>query len=126
MLRLYIFHDFCSDKIRWFISVKYCLKIFRYFSSFLLTADTDPQALTDFLVTVSDDGFPVTFDQLSTSFPRCGQYTGYPLATHWGRVTCSPEPVRGRYVYVSTDNGLPLIMCEVRVLGGEWLIRRCG
>ena len=85
------------------------------------TADDYYQAhvLSDFLVTVSDTGFSVTYDQLSNSFGRCGQYSGYPPASQWGRVTCSPEPVRGRYVYVSID--IPshvLTLCEVRVFGG--------
>ena len=75
--------------------------------------------LKDFLVTVSNIGFPVTYDQLSSSFTRCGQYNGYPPGGQWGRVTCSPDPVRGRYVYVSTD--IPahrLTICEVRVYAG--------
>ena len=73
---------------------------------------------SDFLVTVSNTAFPVTYDQLS-SFTRCGQYSGYPAASQWGRVTCSPGPVRGRYVYVSIHNsGYYLIMCEVKVFGG--------
>ena len=76
--------------------------------------------LSDFLVTVSNTRFPVTYDQLS-SFTRCGQYSGYPAASQWGRVTCSPGPVRGRYVYVSIDNASHyLVMCEVKVFGGMY------
>ena len=46
--------------------------------------------LTDFLVTVSDAAFPVTYDQLSSPFIWCGQYSRYPPVSLWGRVTCSP------------------------------------
>ena len=75
--------------------------------------------LTDFLVTVSNTAFPVTYDQLS-SFTRCGQFSGYPPASQWGRVTCLPEPVRGRYVYVSIDDITHcLVLCEVMVFGGK-------
>ena len=90
-----------------------------YFST---TADSNRAFfLEDFLVTVSNTGFPVTYDHLSSVFTRCGQYSGYPAGSQWGRVTCSPEPIRGRYVYVSIDNpagGRSLVMCEVRVFGG--------
>ena len=77
--------------------------------------------LSDFLATVSNTGFFVTYDQLASSFRRCGQCNGYPLASQWGRVMCSPEPLRGRYVYASID--IPshvLTLCEVRVFGGLW------
>ena len=81
------------------------------------------QFLADFLVTVSNTGFPVTYEQQSSSFTRCGQYIGYPPAGEWGRVTCSPEPVRGRYVYVSIDDPTHwLTLCEVRVFGGMYRV----
>ena len=46
-------------------------------------------------------GFPGTYEQLFSSFIRCGQYSGYLPTGQWGCVKCSPEPVHGRYTQYS-------------------------
>ena len=54
-------------------------------------------------------------------FTKCGQQVGDPPP---GTVTyvCSPETIRGRYVYIYSpnENLYELIICEVEVAGGEY------
>ena len=52
------------------------------------------------------------------SFVRCGQYNGYPdVPTLMGRVTCSPGPIRGQFVYVSLTSVSQMTFCEAKVYG---------
>ena len=94
---------------------------------FLTDFPTAHIQLANLVVTVSNAGFPVTYDQLSSSFTICGQYRGQPPRAKWARVTCSPGPVRGRYAYVSLeDQTQHLMICEVRVFGGKLKIHEVG
>ena len=65
--------------------------------------------------------YPVTYDQLKqTTFSTCGQHDGRVPPAEFGRVTCSPNPARGRYVYISLPDANLLVLCEVRVFGGKF------
>ena len=80
---------------------------------------------TNFSATVSNEAYPVSYDQLKqTTFSTCGQHDGRVPPALFGRVTCSPNPIRGRYVYITLPDTSPLVLCEVRVLGGEFGISR--
>ena len=75
----------------------------------------------DFEVVVSNISSPVTDILTSPGFKRCGQHPGVPVPGEIVKVTCSPGPIRGRYVYISNpDATFPLVLCEVRVYGGAW------
>ena len=75
----------------------------------------------NFSVTVSNEAYPVTYDQLKqTTFSTCGQHDGRVPPAEFGRVTCSPNPARGRYVYISLPDANLLVLCEVRVCGGKF------
>ena len=77
------------------------------------------QDLSDFIITISNISYPVQASQFSDpSFVRCGQYVGYPhLPTLMGRVTCSPGPIWGRFVYVSKPQVSGMSFCEAKVYG---------
>ena len=52
----------------------------------------------------------------------CGQYPGTPPVGQISRVTCQPQPITTRYVYIQVDRSAnPTIMelCEVWVYGSK-------
>ena len=78
-------------------------------------------SLDSFEVTISNHSFPVTRNDFvdTAKFAPCGQYSGYPAARAWGQVTCSPGPVRGRFVFISSPHkSVILTICELKVFAG--------
>ena len=72
--------------------------------------------LADFIVTVSNTSFPVSAAQLvPPEFVRCGQFPGSPGVGGTGTVTCSPQAINGRFVFISLPQPRSLMMCEVEV-----------
>ena len=77
--------------------------------------------LDAFEVTISNHSFPVARNDMTDTalFVPCGQYSGYPAASAWGRVTCSPGPIRGRFVFISSPRkSVILTICELKVFAG--------
>ena len=81
----------------------------------------DSERLANFTVTVSDQKWPVTIDQLNNpKFTRCGQYDGVPPGYVRVMVTCFPAGILGRYVYIHSPNIQRIMtICEVEVGGGK-------
>ena len=80
------------------------------------------ERLANFSVTISDQRWPVTQDQMDgPKFTKCGQYLGIPPAAATVTVNCTPPGVLGRYVYISTTHkDWMLIICEAEVAGSEF------
>ena len=81
----------------------------------------DSDRLENFTVTVSDQRWPVTIDQLnSPQFTRCGQYHGVPPSRATVTVTCNPEGILGRYLYIYSPNKEQILtICEAVIVGSE-------
>ena len=84
---------------------------------------TDSDRLANFTVTVSDQPWPVTIDQLnSPQFTRCGQYRGTPPGAATVTIACSRKDTKGRYVYIHSPNDERILsLCEAVVVGSELL-----
>ena len=82
------------------------------------------ERLANFKVVISNVSLMVTSSQLlGSDFITCGQYTSYPPGGATGRVTCSPGPIRGRFVHITLPQPESLTLCEVMVLSpeGTWM-----
>ena len=88
LLQLCMWASWFSQKIRMIL-----LKLCWWFHVYL-------DRLANFVVTVSDQRWPITQGQLGgPEFYRCGQYHGTPPAGATVSVTCSAGGILGRYVY---------------------------
>ena len=75
----------------------------------------------NFTVIISDQKWPVTYDQLNgSSFTKCGQYPGIPPGGEIVIVRCAPPGIVGRYVYIhQLVSKQTMNLCEVEVFDGK-------
>ena len=86
----------------------------------------DSDRLANITVTVSDQQWPITIDQLnSPQFTRCGRYHEVTPASATVTVSCLPSGILGRYVYIHSPNSdRKLTICETEIGSGEFKIRK--
>ena len=115
LLQLCMWASWFCEKIRMIL-----LKLYWWFHVYL-------DRLANFIVTVSDQRWPITQAQLGgPEFHRCGQYHGTPPAGATVSVTCSAGGILGRYVYIlssTIDNFMTI--CEAEIAGGGLKLRCC-
>ena len=91
------------------------------YTYYLMKMYVPARRLADFEVTVSNISFPVTRNDFigTSALVNCGQYPSYPAAGTWGRVTCTPGPISGRFVFISSAlKHNILTLCELKVFAG--------
>ena len=75
-----------------------------------------PGDLYNLVITISNTSYPVQASQFSDPlFVRCGQINGFPYLL--ARVTCSPGPIRGQFVYFHKPYVSGMTFCEAKVYG---------
>ena len=81
--------------------------------------------MNDFYVLGSNLSFPSSPPGpfVGSGYQLCGQYPGTPPVGGVSRVTCQPQPVTARFVYIQVDRSADpkvLELCEVWVYGGTY------
>ena len=81
--------------------------------------------MDNFYVVVSNQSFPVSHpgDMLAAGYQLCGQYLGTAPLGQATRITCDPNPILTKLVYIQVDGrttASTLELCEVWVYGSKY------
>ena len=84
--------------------------------------------MKDFYVLGSNQSFPSSLPgpMVGNGYQMCGQYSGTPPVGQISRITCQPQPITTRFVYIQVDRSAdPSIieLCEVWVFGSKCELR---
>ena len=80
--------------------------------------------MDDFYVVGSNLSFPESLPgpMVGSGYQLCGQYPGTPPVARMSRITCQPQPITARYVYIQVDRSADpkfIELCEVWVYGSK-------
>ena len=102
----------------------YTLFHFTDFFSYWINRISSASFMDDFYVVGSNLSFPSSLPgpMRGNGYHLCGQYPGTPPVGQISRITCQPQPITARYVYIQCErprNPRVLELCEVWVYASK-------
>ena len=117
-----IFFQFHLRITKWH---KYVQTEYSNFHTVLRACFSDQNSI-NFEVVISNASFPVSRSDFSDNgnFTTCAQSPGTAIADFTSRLTCLPNPVKGRFIFITNlVIGVILCLCEVEINAGKPCVR---